>query len=88
MDRDIVDPRLVRLLEEAASRGAEKALVRAGLHDEKALADLAELRTLLDSWRQVKRGALKQLGQILVWIILILILLALGMREQLTPPTG
>ena len=85
MSREPVDPRLLSLLDEVAERGAHRTLQRIGLDDEAALRDVAELRGLLESWRQVKRGALRQLGQALSWAILLTLLLALGLHPPVTP---
>jgi hypothetical protein len=46
------------LLEQAAERGAKRALERLGLHDEEAGNDIRDLRTLIDGWRTAKRTAL------------------------------
>ena len=82
-----IDPRLQDLLEAAAELGAARALRRIGLEDDGALKDVAELRGLLDSWRQIKRGALRQFGQILTWVVLLALLLALGLRTHVPPPS-
>jgi len=46
------------LLEQAAERGAKRALERLGLHDEEAGNDIRDLRTLIDGWRTAKKTAL------------------------------
>lgn len=46
------------LLEQAAERGAKRALDRLGLHDEEAGNDIRDLRTLIDGWRTAKKTAL------------------------------
>lgn len=46
---------LARLLDEAAEKGARRALKAVGLHDEEAGRDIHELRDLLDAWREVRR---------------------------------
>ena len=45
------------LVEEASEAGATRALVRVGLGDMTAGADVAELRTLLGAWRDAKKSA-------------------------------
>jgi Family of unknown function (DUF6127) len=45
------------LVEEACDIGTRRALSRLGLEDAQALADMHELRTLLDAWRDVKKTA-------------------------------
>lgn len=52
---------LQRLLDEAAERGAKRALERVGLHDDDAGADIRDLRTLIDGWRSAKRAAIAEL---------------------------
>jgi 2-iminoacetate synthase ThiH len=46
---------LEEIIDRAAKRGAAEALHDIGLHDENAIHDIHELRTLLDSWRSTKR---------------------------------
>jgi len=45
------------IAEEAGEHAAGRALARAGLSDEAARADMAELRALLVAWRDAKREA-------------------------------
>jgi len=50
---------LSTLLEDAAEKGAEKALVRVGLHSadpDAVRRDITELRDLLGSWHETKKG--------------------------------
>ena len=47
------------IAEEAGELGATRALTRLGLSDEGAHADVAELRELLRTWRDAKKGAWK-----------------------------
>ncbi|CAB5220369.1 hypothetical protein UFOVP235_49 [uncultured Caudovirales phage] len=55
-----IDPlELARLLDEAAERGARRALESVGLHDPSAGTDIHDLRTLIESWRSAKRTALE-----------------------------
>lgn len=66
MERDhIILPReaLEAMLEDAAERGAKKALAGVGLGDEKAPEHIRGLRDLFDMYRTVRNGALKQIGQ-------------------------
>ena len=48
---------LTALLEASAEKGARRALESVGLHDENAVRDVVELRSLLDSWRAIRREA-------------------------------
>lgn len=56
---DMSEAQLEALIERAAERGAQRALHSLGLHDDGAPHDVAELRSLLDSWRLVRRTMLK-----------------------------
>ncbi len=69
MDRDAMEA----MLERAAEIGAQKALERVGLHDEAALKDVHDLRDLLDMWRQVRTGALRTLGKIVMLGLLVVV---------------
>lgn len=50
---------LRKLLEDAGEQGAKRTLARLGLDDEKAVADLREVRDLLSAWRSARRVALE-----------------------------
>jgi hypothetical protein len=56
---DINPLELEAILERAAEKGAQRALHSLGLHDDDAPADIVELRSLLDSWRDVRRTMLQ-----------------------------
>lgn len=45
---------LEAMMQAAAERGASAALERLGLHDEKAGADIKDLRGLLEAWRSTR----------------------------------
>jgi hypothetical protein len=66
------------LLTDAAEEGARKALARVGLHDPDALKDVVELRTLLDSWRALRHGALVAVGKIVTVALLLALSWAVG----------
>jgi hypothetical protein len=52
-----MDPvELSKLLEQAAEKGAKRALERIGLHDEDAGKDIYDLRNLIDGWRGAKKA--------------------------------
>jgi len=53
----LTDAQLRKMLAEAAEEGARAALRKVGLHDDDAAADVRELRSLLDAWREAKRTA-------------------------------
>jgi hypothetical protein len=68
MDGNIILTRteLEQMLAKAAAQGARAALREIGLADEHAGADVRQLRDLLSAWRQVRKGALQQLGRLLI----------------------
>ena len=73
MERDhIILPReaLDALLEDAAERGARKALTGIGLGDDKAPEHIRGLRDLFNMYRTVRDGALKQIGQGLALVLI------------------
>ena len=47
---------LEAMLDRAARRGAKEVLQQLGLHDDSAPEDLREMRNLLDTWRDTRRG--------------------------------
>lgn len=70
----MTDAELELMLERAAKKGAAEALHDIGLHDENAIHDIHELRTLLDSWRSTK----KTVGNTFTKFITVAILSALA----------
>lgn len=73
IERDhIILPReaLDAMLEDAAERGARKALTGIGLGDEKAPEHIRGLRDLFNMYRTVRDGALKQIGQGLALVLI------------------
>ena len=68
------------IIEEASELGAERVLLRMGLNDPAALADLSELRQLLQAWRDAKASAWKAA---IAWVVrgaLALLLLGIVFR--------
>lgn len=47
---------LEAMLDRAAKRGATAALREVGLHDDDARKDIQEMRSLLEAWRDTRRG--------------------------------
>ena len=47
---------LEEMLDRAAKRGAKAALREVGLHDDDARKDIQEMRSLLEAWRDTRRG--------------------------------
>jgi len=73
MDHDLVTlPKaaLDAMLEDAAERGARKALASVGLGDEEAPDHIRGLRDLFDMYRAVRNGALKQIGQAVALVLI------------------
>ncbi len=62
------------LLEQAACRGARKALHEVGLNDENAAADVRDLRDLLSAMRTAKQEAFRAFIRWLTVGILVLLL--------------
>ena len=75
---EITSDELERMLDRAAERGAKRALERVGLHDDDAGRDVRDLRELIEGWREVKKGALRSLGKVLVAAVLILLAFTAG----------
>ena len=72
------------IIEEASELGAERVLTRMGLDDQAALADLSELRQLLQAWRDAKASAWKA---VVTWIVrgtLALLLVGIVIRTGAT----
>ncbi len=47
---------LEAMLDRAAKRGATAALREVGLHDDDARKDIVEIRSLLEAWRDTRKG--------------------------------
>jgi predicted xylose isomerase-like sugar epimerase len=54
----VTDAELSAMIEKAAECGAKRALRSIGLQDETAMADVRDLRNLLDAWRLAKKTVL------------------------------
>ena len=52
----ITPEELEDMLDRAARRGACAALKEVGLHDDDARKDIQEMRSLLEAWRDTRRG--------------------------------
>jgi len=52
----ITPEELEDMLDRAAKRGAKAALREVGLHDDDARKDIQEMRSLLEAWRDTRRG--------------------------------
>jgi len=76
------------MLREAAEEGATKALANIGLGDEKAVHDFHEIRSLLDSFRTVKKSMLSALGSMLVKGLVVAVGIATAFKMGLLKWTG
>ena len=66
-----VDEKVIEdLLERAAKRGAREALESIGLHDDRAVQDVQELRGLLDAWRGTKKTVWRTVTQAITMALL------------------
>lgn len=65
-------PRLAleAMLEDAAERGAKRALTSVGLDDAQAADHIRGLRDLFAMYRVVRNGALKQIGQGIALVVI------------------
>jgi hypothetical protein len=69
------------LIEEASEVGAERALAALGLKDANAGRDMAELRELLQAWRDAKKSAW---NAVVTWMVRIfLAVLVAGMAVKM-----
>lgn len=63
------------IIEQAAKRGARKALAEIGLDDQAACRDVRDLRELLTNWRRIRHEATRSLITFGVRAILIFMVL-------------
>ncbi len=68
------------IVEESSDIGAERVLKKLGLSEENAKEDLAELRELLQAWRDAKSSAMKAVITWSVRALLALLLLGIAVR--------
>ena len=68
------------IVEEASDLGAKRVLERMGLADDRAHEDLAELRELLQAWRDAKASAWKAAVDWVVRGVLALLLFGIAVR--------
>lgn len=72
------------IAEEAADAGAGRALDRIGLHDDRAGADIVELRQLIQGWRDAKQSAVSALVTWLVRAGVAALLVGIAARTGMT----
>lgn len=78
------DDEINRLLNEAAERGAEAALKKVGLHDDNAVKDIQEVRSLLEAWRDTKKTVAQTIARIITTGLLTI--MALGTWHYWSSP--
>ncbi|HKJ74585.1 MAG TPA: DUF6127 family protein [Alphaproteobacteria bacterium] len=74
---------LRQLVDAASELGASRALARCGLQDANAGADIAELRTLLDAWRDTKLTARRTAVRWLIRAVLTALAITLAVKLKL-----
>ena len=72
------------LVEEAAEAGATRALNTIGLSDDRAGADIVELRQLIQGWRDAKQSAVSALVTWLVRAAVAALLVGIAARTGMT----
>ena len=72
------------LVEEATEAGATRALHHIGLSDDRAGADIVELRQLIQGWRDAKQSALSALVTWLVRAAVAALLVGIAARTGMT----
>ncbi len=72
------------LVEEATEAGAARALASIGLHDDRAGADIVELRELIQGWRDAKRSALSAVVTWTVRALVAALLVGIAAKTGLT----
>lgn len=78
MTKEITLAKLQSLLEEAAEKGAEKALTRVGLGDDNAGADIRDLRDWLKACRLIKSEALRTAVSIATKTLIMAVIIGLA----------
>ena len=85
--RDLED-----IIEGAAKRGAQSALNSLGLSDSDAVKDVLELRSLLSTWREARKTAMRTLVQTVTTAFLVIMVAGLAVKAgflawvSTTPP--
>ena len=72
------------LVEEATEAGATRALNNIGLSDDRAGADIVELRQLIQGWRDAKQSAVSALVTWLVRAAIAALLVGIAARTGMT----
>ena len=74
------------LIEEAAERGAQRALERIGLHDEHAGRDVSQLRDLIEAWRDFKTTARRTFVSWTIKLLLGALLIGVAVKLKIFGP--
>jgi len=61
----LTEEELEAIIDRAAKRGAKEALAHLGLHDEKAAADVRDMRDLISAWRNTRREAVRTVVKVI-----------------------
>lgn len=76
---------LRELVEAASEHGATRALRRCGLEDREAGSDIAELRDLLDAWRDTRQTMRRTAAKWLTSLIISALVVSLSIKLKLLP---
>ena len=79
-DLKLTPEELEAMLDRAAKRGAKAALRDIGLHDDDASDDIRELRTLLDTYRETRKGVWSTIVKFLTLAVLTFIATSVWME--------
>ena len=71
------------LLDRAAEKGAERALVHLGLEGPHAAEDIRELRDLLEAWRDARRTAWRTVIRVATTSLLVVALLGAAIKFKI-----
>ena len=80
MSNNLTPEELEAMLDRAARRGACEALKSIGLHDENATGDIRELRNLLDTYRETRKGVWSTIVKFLTVAVLTFIATSVWME--------
>ena len=80
MSMNLTPEELEAMLDRAAKRGAKEALRDIGLHDEDAHRDINELRNLLDTYRETRKGVWSTIVKFLTVAVLTFIATSVWME--------
>ena len=80
MSNNLTPEELEAMLDRAARRGAKEALRSIGLHDENATGDIRELRNLLDTYRETRKGVWSTIVKFLTIAVLTFIATSVWME--------